>query len=350
MNKAISNLCAITMVIGMVFCCGATASAEEPTILYSEEIFDGYSGIENTTSGKIGYNHAVPLPNGEVVKLGFAPSNAVYREVYDEEFSLGLGWNFKIARISEVDGQKYLYQTNGKVYEIDEELNIVNYPSEHTLTLRADGTYLLEEPFGYFSLFDTNGRLVSSVDSYAKVTSYVYVENGLKEIRYSDGSVFRVNYAENDGTETLRCFYISSAEATSMLTITIANDRLIRMQDAQAGQLLFAYTQDGLLSYFLRDESDRVLQYETSITGKRLSKKFIALDGVTTEYNYGYNAEGLLVTDTTVGQGTVTYTYQQDANGNLTTIRQENFGAGTFWTANTKNELGQTVSFSSPYG
>ena len=135
-----------------------------------------------------------------------------------------------------------------------------------------------------------------------------------------------------------------------MLTITIANDRLIRMQDAQAGQLLFAYTQDGLLSYFLRDESDRVLQYETSITGKRLSKKFIALDGVTTEYNYGYNAEGLLVTDTTVGQGTVTYTYQQDANGNLTTIRQENFGAGTFWTANTKNELGQTVSFSSPYG
>lgn len=191
----------------------------------SDDIFDGYDSMEATLTGRVGYNYAIPLPNGEDLKLGFDPRNTVGEKI---GFSgIGSGWGIKIPFL---DMEKMImHRSYGYSFDCVNETSADNMSanSDATYFVRVDSNKMLKYngPYGEYEIYDTKGCITNITDSLNNTTTYEYSNDLISKINYSDGSAVLFERTENE----VDIIYEIEAECLLLATFKLAevDNRLV---------------------------------------------------------------------------------------------------------------------------
>ena len=201
----------------------------------SDNILNGFQGIETTNFGELGYNYAITTPDFERdLIFGFSPDMASPNSRYTEIFGLGDGWGLKIPFLEQVNGQWILHEDRGLEYpaqyqEETDTFEILHYPSEYTFSRQDEDTYLLEKGYGEQISFAVDGRVLQTTDALGNITVYEYDKAGqLSRMIFSDGTEVRwdrtsdemiLTYLKPDAqTEVLAVFVLArTADGRSIL-------------------------------------------------------------------------------------------------------------------------------------
>lgn len=90
-RAVISIACLSMSILFSVNVSAATLSASDIAVInqkhITEEVFDGYEGMETTISGKVGFNYDLVTPDGnQVILIGYNPymtqNDSYYNTVY----------------------------------------------------------------------------------------------------------------------------------------------------------------------------------------------------------------------------------------------------------------------------
>lgn len=357
--KMKNNILKIMVSILLILSMGANVSAAsiEKIIVkelshISEEVFDGYDGIETTVSGKVGYNYALNVPGkNHSILFGFTPNN-------ESSYKIATGWNLKLAYISMNNDEGSYHSKNGFEYSIAKNngsFQIINFVSNHILVSNSkDDGYMLEKSYGEKEYFSKDGLLTKSIDELGNSTEYLYTPEGkIYQIIYSDGSslLFNrsgqnidINYENGDSSETIATLTVDTS--SSML------EKLIEICDSE-GTRNFDYTlkdKSLLLSFCSNKNNKKTITYENSRVYKfaipRIKTLTTVYDDGSTEYrHYNYNNSNRIEKIIDGDFAEITYTYEIDSNGNMIKDTIKTVKNNTTFTSETINKSGQTTKY-----
>lgn len=163
----------------------------------SDDVFDGYDSMETTMTGRVGYNYAITLPNGEDLKFGFDPRDTVGNTI---DFSgIGSGWKIKLPFLDGEDMR--IHRANGYAfpYVIEESTSSTSPSPAGVYTLIVDSNKMLRVngPYGKYEIYDISGRITNITDSLDNTITYEYIDGFISEINYSDGATVVFERTEN---------------------------------------------------------------------------------------------------------------------------------------------------------
>lgn len=364
----ISIICVFTILLG-----GATALAiPAPQVPLTQirhvtdDIFDGYAGLETTTLGKVGFNYALRTPGGEDILLGINPNMATDNSYYNSVYNIGTGWEIKIPYIDFAKEKTYLHNPDGYKYLIANKGNsadyvIADYPITHTLSKcvqNGEDVYLLEEGYGEQKFFSADGNIIKSIDTLGNPTDYLYDNGIISEIVYSSGSsvlferentAITVQYSDNKDTSSFAMLYLESdpAYGYTLSAIQCTNGDSVSFEynwlDYSPNLLLSAYT--------IENKYDRSINYEiVSEKGLgsyyRIESSLTAYeDGATDVKQYFYNSQGRIEQFIDGDIAETEYSYSQSNDGSITVSTAENYSDDLSISSKTINKYGQITDY-----
>lgn len=318
------------------------------------DVFDGYENYEITPKGRVGYNVAIEIPNGEVLKLGFEPES-ILSSAEKTGYDIAAGWKFKFPYLSETT----LYETDGKDYKLTrnallKKINITNYPVSYEFNeIKGEQELLcLEKPYGEKYYFNSKGHIVRYVDSLGKEVKYSYRDNSLCEIDFPDNSAIQIIRAEG----FFKILYIQDEISTVLSEILITNNsgieqisKIIEMNDSINTFEYLTYSNMLLLaSYTISGEHERVFTYNHLSDYSRVSNiNTTYANGDVTYAIYEYDNKGC-ISVINKNDAIEKYEYSISLNGNLT-VDVEKVHIGETTVRNTiYNRYGQVIQYSYP--
>lgn len=304
----------------------------------SDNILNGFQGIETTNFGELGYNYAITTPDFERdLIFGFSPDMASPNSRYTEIFGLGDGWGLKIPFLEQVNGQWILHEDRGLEYpaqyqEETDTFEILHYPSEYTFSRQDEDTYLLEKGYGEQISFAVDGRVLQTTDALGNITVYEYDKAGqLSRMIFSDGTEVRwdrtsdemiLTYLKPDAqTEVLAVFVLArTADGRSILTEIRSEfaENMVFQYESSAIQgnlrLESAEIQDNVVYTFYYEESQPV---ENGTLNRIAEIQIDREDGILSRRQYTYGADGRIA-ELDTGSLTISYSYDINTDGTLT--------------------------------
>lgn len=330
----------ISICTALFFTISSTASAI-PTLSpqltlsrnISEEAFDGYEGIEITTSGKVGFNYDLMTSDGQTLLIGFNPNKSEVDSYYKSVYSLGFGWEIKLPYINE----NYFYE-EGYQYRIEND-TIMNYPGTYTLTQDANG-YCLIKADGSKKQFAPTGRLIKTIDAFGNETIYTYTDNLLTQITYSNGKSVLLDRKEITNTILLKY------DGFPFATINLSdNNELYSIQDNK-GIISFQYEKVGNYLRLLScstNKHTKSIQYDINNRIKSVLTTYMD-DGYSIAQQYFYNPQGRIykIFDGDVEEA---YEYTMTTDGSLTINTTKKYNGIEKIDQKTWNRYGQLVKY-----
>lgn len=328
------------LIIAFTFSAAAAQIQTSPNanqINLATDVFDGYSGIEVTDYGLLGYNYAISIPNGEELLFGFDP-----RTINDDQCSylnIAHGWDIKLPRISDFT----LTTLRGYQIPIDElEINT------------EQGNYILNEGYGRKTIFSSSGLIKSVIDEFDNTTTYQYIDGKLSKILYTDGSI--ISFDRNDNA--LSILYSFEDEADSVLaTFNTTSECKLSSIVGVADTAHFDYL-DGsnstpilLKSYELQNEYTKQFTYTkrtsdpTNEYARVSTINTIYPDGITETYQYSYNTQEQLCSISFGNGFLIEYEYSTDARNNKTVQQTKHTPSTVSVTSYTQNISGQITEY-----
>lgn len=332
------------LIIAFTFSAAAAQIQTSPNanqINLATDVFDGYSGIEVTDYGLLGYNYAISIPNGEELLFGFDP-----RTINDDQCSylnIAHGWDIKLPRISDFT----LTTLRGYQIPIDElEINT------------EQGNYILNEGYGRKTIFSSSGLIKSVIDEFDNTTTYQYIDGKLSKILYTDGSI--ISFDRNDNA--LSILYSFEDESDSILaTFNTTSECKLSSIVGVADTSYFDYL-DGsnstpilLKSYELQNEYTKQFTYAkrtsdpTNEYARVSTINTIYPDGITKTYQYTYNSQDQLCSISFGNGFLIEYEYSTDTRNNKTVQQTKHTPSNVSVTSYTKNIAGQTIEYVSDH-
>ena len=332
------------LIIAFTFSAAAAQIQTSPNanqINLATDVFDGYSGIEVTDYGLLGYNYAISIPNGEELLFGFDP-----RTINDDQCSylnIAHGWDIKLPRISDFT----LTTLRGYQIPIDElEINT------------EQGNYILNEGYGRKTIFSSSGLIKSVIDEFDNTTTYQYIDGKLSKILYTDGSI--ISFDRNDNA--LSILYSFEDESDSVLaTFNTTSECKLSSIVGVADTSYFDYL-DGsnstpilLKSYELQNEYTKQFTYAkrtsdpTNEYARVSTINTIYPDGITKTYQYTYNSQDQLCSISFGNGFLIEYEYSTDTRNNKTVQQTKHTPSNVSVTSYTKNIAGQTIEYVSDH-
>lgn len=332
------------LIIAFTFSAAAAQIQTSPNanqINLATDVFDGYSGIEVTDYGLLGYNYAISIPNGEELLFGFDP-----RTINDDQCSylnIAHGWDIKLPRISDFT----LTTLRGYQIPIDElEINT------------EQGNYILNEGYGRKTIFSSSGLIKSVIGEFDNTTTYQYIDGKLSKILYTDGSI--ISFDRNDNA--LSILYSFEDESDSVLaTFNTTSECKLSSIVGVADTSYFDYL-DGsnstpilLKSYELQNEYTKQFTYAkrtsdpTNEYARVSTINTIYPDGITKTYQYTYNSQDQLCSISFGNGFLIEYEYSTDTRNNKTVQQTKHTPSNVSVTSYTKNIAGQTIEYVSDH-
>lgn len=214
----------------MVLCFSVSTSAAAlsagnltiPLKNVSEEIFDGYTGLETTISGKVGYNYdLITADSSHTVLIGFNPNMA--ESYFDDVYNIGTGWQVKLPYLDLAE--KRLYQTDGYSFAFTTDKNaysVKNYPGIAQLT--KNDVCCFEKADGSKEYFSDSGSIIQSIDAFGNETKYQYTNGILSEIIYPENTSIHFLRAQNNACTSVSLVYNTPTESSNFATLSLIND------------------------------------------------------------------------------------------------------------------------------
>lgn len=320
-----------------------------------DDVFDGYDGMETTLTGRVGYNYAISLPNGETLRFGFDPDNTVSESVVMDIYGLGSGWQLKLPRIGlQSTGAPEMYRPNGYSYAC------INSKALKDARSIGDSTYLISKKednmlayngaFGEYEIFDINGRICNSTDSLGNTTTYVYDDNLLSEINYSDGSSVLFVRKESE----VEIVYEMAGSSTSLASFVLAenNGSLVLEKIDTDSDVSFQYSLglngELVLTYFDNSRYERYITYSNSEGDLRITGyESVYDDGDNSSVEYSYGLYGY-ISEVVYENGIESFTYDKLANNCIKINTVKNYNSVITTSSRTIDGLGQMVEYSYP--
>ncbi len=360
MKKLLSILLALVCTFTTILTTSTIVFANEQNILYTnvcEEIFDGYENIETTTSGKVGFNYVIEIPNtNKDLRLGFNPYNLSEDCYVNELYNIGLGWQYKLSNIQINENKITIYKSSGYTYDVknsNEKYEIIDYPVEHTL-LFENNMYILEEAYGVKEYFSAEGTLIKSIDEFGAVTEYKYNSNGLQTIKYSDGTWLDFEYSFDEKSDVIRIYYVDIMKKTLVGTLVVNTEKdrtLSQISSSNGFTVDFDYLVENdnvkITNYSIEGKYNRDIVYTDDSILKTIT---YYNDSTVEESKYLYNQVGRIskIIDGTDAQ--IEYSYIADANNDITIETKKTYMGQTSRDAETINKYGQTTEYISQSG
>ncbi len=360
MKKLLSILLALVCTFTTILTTSTIVFANEQNILYTnvyEEIFDGYENIETTTSGKVGFNYVIEIPNtNKDLRLGFNPYNSSEDCFVNELYNIGLGWQYKLSNIQINENKITIYKPSGYTYDVKNsngKYEIIDYPVEHTLLFDND-MYVLEEPYGIKEYFSAEGTLIKSTDEFGVITEYKYNSNGLQTIKYSDGTYLDFENSFEEKSNIIRIYYVDNMKKilVGTLVVNTEEDRtLSQISSSNSFTVNFDYLVENdnvkITDYCIEEKYNRNIIY----TDDSILKKITYYnDDTSEESEYFYDQSGRIskIIDGTDAQ--IEYNYVIDTNNNIKIETKKIYDGNVSISSKTMNEFGQITQYSSSEG
>lgn len=332
-QRLIAAICMVAMLISLSIPVNAATIENSHIQIQTKnhvqlDSFDGYESHEVNPTGRVGYNIALPLPNGETIKIGFDPRNTL-QDAGNEYYSLAAGWQIKLPYFCD---SKY-YKADGYSYNTTKSLitkatTISNYPIEHNICYSKDGSkgnsseMCLEEPYGMKEYYN-NGNITKSVNVFGEVTEYVYKDNKLSEIVYPTGGTVSISF---DTKNCIEMSYTENGISTVFARFMTADNsigttelREIVITDGIHVAFDYLIHKDILLlnSYNLFGEHQRRFSYEHTAKLSRVSEMNTEYsDGDTSYAIYKYDTSGN-ISKISMDDAVENYDYSVSINGDL---------------------------------
>lgn len=361
MKKLLSILLALVCTFTTILTTSTIVFANEQNILYTnvcEEIFDGYENIETTTSGKVGFNYVIEIPNtNKDLRLGFNPYNSSEDCYVNELYNIGLGWQYKLSNIQINENKITIYKPSGYTYDVKKsngKYEIINYPLEHTLSLVND-VYILEEPYGVKEYFSLEGTLVKSINEFGESTEYKYNDLGLEKIIYSDGTYIQLQNSFENKFCKKEIYYVNNTKELLIGTIVVnieENKTLKSITSNNGFNVSFDYSiyKDviELVNYSIEGKYNRDIVYNHNSVSKIITHYY---DNESVEQsNYLYDEFGRISKIIDGDDAETQYTYKLDSNNNLIINTLKYFNGSLSSNTKTLNNFGQITQYSSSEG
>lgn len=356
-NILISFICMLAIMLSSYsIAFGADFSISTTNI--SEEIFDGYENIETTTAGKVGFNYVIEIPNtNKDLRLGFNPYNSSEDCYVNELYNIGLGWQYKLSNIQINENKITIYKPSGYTYDVKKsngKYEIINYPSEHTLSLVND-VYILEEPYGVKEYFSAEGTLVKSINEFGESTEYKYNDLGLEKIIYSDGTYIKLQNSFENKICKKEIYYVNDTKELLIGTIVVnmeENKTLKSLTSNNGFNVSFDYSiyKDviELVNYSIEGKYNRDIAYNHNSVSKIITYYYD--DESVEQSNYLYDEFGRISKIIDGDNAETQYTYKLDSNNNLIINTLKNFNGSLSSNTKTFNNFGQITQYSSSEG
>ncbi len=322
--------------------------------------FDGFESHEVTAKGRVGYNIAIPLPNKNVIKIGFDPRNVSCRG--NDAYYIADGWQIKLPYFSESmfyseDG--YSYVINSKAALLTESTVLLDYPVTHSLRSNAENSkgtsaeICFEEPYGEKTYY-SKGNITKYIDTFAENTNYLYSNGRLSEIVYSDGAMVSISYATEG---QIKMTYNQNGISTVFARFIIEKDShgyniLKNVIVTDGNNIDFEYlTHDNMLllsAYNLHGKYNREFSYEHATDISRVAyidTKYFDGDKAFAEYEY--DSKGL-ISKISKSNAVENYDYSVGLDGNLTvSVFKLYEGQATIY-EDVYNKYGQLTKYTYP--
>ncbi len=360
MKKLLSILLALVCTFTTILTTSTIVFANEQNILYTnvyEEIFDGYENIETTTSGKVGFNYVIEIPNtNKDLRLGFNPYNSSEDCFVNELYNIGLGWQYKLSNIQINENKITIYKPSGYTYDVKNsngKYEIIDYPVEHTLLFDND-MYVLEEPYGIKEYFSAEGTLIKSTDEFGVITEYKYNSNGLQTIKYSDGTYLDFENSFEEKSNIIRIYYVDNMKKilVGTLVVNTEEDRtLSQISSSNSFTVNFDYLVENdnvkITDYCIEEKYNRNIIYTDDSILKTIT---YYNDDTSEESEYFYDQSGRIskIIDGTDAQ--IEYNYVIDTNNNIKIETKKIYDGNVSISSKTMNEFGQITQYSSSEG
>lgn len=363
-QRVLALICLVSMMFTMAVSVNATTFENTPIEIQTQshiqlDALDGYESHEINPKGRVGYNIALPLPNGEVVKLGFDPRNTL-QGAGNDVYSIADGWQFKLPYFSE---SKY-YKANGYIFDLATDtatktISISNYPTAHNISYNKDSLaekhvdVCIEEAYGVKEYYKDNS-ITKAIDTFGKTTNYIYEDNRLSQIVYSNGATVSITsntknniemtYTEGGVSTTFAQFIMSeNSQGFTELAEVIVKDGI---------HVVFDYTVHNnvllLKSYNQLDKYYREFSYEhTSKLSRVLEMNTTYVDGDISYAVYEYDTAGH-ISKINKNNATENYMYSVNLNGDLTVNVNKVFEGQLTVYEDIYNKYGQLTKYSYP--
>ena len=333
---------ALLILSGLTFTAAASetqSSLNKAVIDITTDVFDGYSGVEVTEHGLLGYNYALSVPNGEDILLGFDPRNSSDANTEFSYLDIAQGWDIKLPQIT---GSTFVTSRGIKVSisEIDISMN--------------QGKYVYEEGYGRETTFSSAGLIQSVVDEFDNTTTYNYVDGKISKITYNDHSVVSFNHNGNSLSITYSC---NGEPDLVLASFNIDSENKLSSITAEDETLLFEYDHSADLSTILlascelQDEYTKSFSYVECMppTGEDYHRvteinTFYA-EGMSKTQSYSYDAQYQLDSVSFENGFLIEYEYSTDANGNKSVQQTKHTPSNISVTSYTKNDIGQITNY-----
>lgn len=360
-NKIISIICALGLVFSMsTFANANMITDSEVTVNTLSHIhldaFDGYESHEVNPKGRVGYNLAFSLPNGETVKLGFDPRNSGKTNA-KHQYSIADGWYIKLPFF---DNCGY-HSPEGYLYEVDKNnttnnLFICNYPSDNQIILENSETEISKtklcviEPYDVKNYFN-NGYIVKTLDTFAEETNYEYYSGKLSKIFYPDDSYVSIYYDDDNVVMSYSKNNITTVFADLLIEHNVNGFNVLKeVIETNGINVTFDYViNDDLLllaSYNVKDKYRRTFNYE-NIGGLSRATLINTVydDGDSVYATYKYDNNGNICS-ITKPNAVAYYNYSVSSNGDLIIDASKTFQGEQSVYKDIYNERGQLTMYS----
>ena len=286
----------------------------------SDEVFDGYEGLETTRLGTTGFNYAfLTADKNKEVLIGFNP-NLTQKNCFPNSFyQMGLGWQVKLPFLDNVNN--ILYQADGYKYAITKVQNeyFVDYPGTSNLTATLDG-FCFEKADGSKEIYSNDGKIQKVIDAFGNETTYIYSSGVLTQIIYPDNSFItferdllkiELKYTINNDTTVLATLSLMSDKDGTKLLDTIKYD---------GSNLKFSYEEIRgkyyLSTVSVENKYCKEMNYDKDNACTK-SIETLYSDGTIGIKEFYYDAQGRV--SKMIDQGVVEeqYQYEQKADGSL---------------------------------
>lgn len=353
----ISMVCFGMAILFSVNASAASLSISDIAVLnqkhITEEVFDGYEGLETTLSGKVGFNYDLVTPDGNhVVLIGFNPYMTKSDSYYNSVYKIGTGWQIKLpyldinaARLYQADGYSYSYLVGRNLY------SLVNYPGTAQLSKIVIGDivgYCFVRADGSKDYFSNDGRILKTIDAFENITEYSYLNGVLSKITYPDNS--SVHLIRTQASVELK--YNNNTETVTFATVNFAtspdNVLVLESIDYDKGNLSFKYSEIGktlvLSTYTIENKHSRSIQYDA--TAKRIQSSMTTYaDGSSISKQYYYDAQGRVSRYVDGDFAEEQYEYTLNRNGDLIIDTTKSCQGTTSVDTKTFNSCGQFTKY-----
>ena len=314
----------------------------------SDEIFDGYEGLEITRFGNVGFNYALLTPDKKKeILIGFNPYLTQENSYTNLVYRMGRGWQIKLPYLD--ISNKVLYQPDGYKYIIKENKNgyIVDCLGTSSLTTLTDG-FCFEKANGSKEFYTNEGKIKRIIDAFDNETIYEYSSGLLTKITYPDSTFvtferndlkIELKYNGSDGAVVFATFNLLSNKDGTLLLDTIEYDE---------SNLEFSYNKTDkelrLSAFSIENKYCKEITYNENINRVQ-SVKTLYDDGTDGVKEYYYDAQGRISKIIDKGFAEEKYQYIQKIDGSLLTETTKIVGETESVEKETLNKYGQLIRY-----